>query len=65
LIGVASVLVGLIAAENMEDVKSLGGVIDLKANTPLADPQPILWRINPDEAAHVACSLDRETIERL
>ena len=35
-------LIGFVATENVEDVKGLAGVIELKANPPLADPQSIL-----------------------
>jgi len=57
-------LIGFVAAENVEDVKGLAGVIELKANPPLPDPQSILRRIDPGKAPHVARSFDGEAIER-
>lgn len=39
--------VSLVATENMENVKGLADVIDLKANPPLPDSQTILRRIYP------------------
>ena len=48
----------------MEDVKGLAGVIELKANPPLADPQSIFRGIDPGKAPHVAHSFDREVLER-
>jgi len=40
-------LVRFVATENVEDVKSLAGIINLKSNPPLADPQAVLRRFNP------------------
>jgi hypothetical protein len=57
-------LIGFVATENVENVKRLPGVVDLKANPPLPDPQLILRRIDPGKASHVARSFDREAIER-
>jgi hypothetical protein len=57
-------LIGFVAAENVEDVKGLAGVIELKANPPLADPRSILRGIDPGKAPHVAGPFDGEAIER-
>jgi hypothetical protein len=54
--GAPSLLIGFVATENVENVKSLANVIELKANPPLPDPQSILREISPDEAPHVSRS---------
>jgi hypothetical protein len=50
--------VGLVSTEDVKHVESFAGVVNLKADPPLADTQAVLRRIDPGESPYVAGTFD-------